>query len=216
MIDVNKQVKRITYNGKELPLVGSEPTVLANATFTSNGTYRPTNGVNGFASVTVNVDTKEAAIIGIIERDNNAPPFAVPEGTKRIGEDAFSGVQSIITLPDSITEIAYQAFWNANGFRSTTLPASLKTIGKSAFSACYGIRSIEIPASVETIGDYAFSGCENLLEVTFKGKPTSFGSQVFANTHKYITIRVPWSAGEVSGFPGYKPENATIIYNYTE
>ena len=59
-----------------------------------------------------------------------------------------------IFIPDTVTEIDYQAFLNAN-IQAIHLPNSLKTIEKAAFLNS-SLKSITIPDSVTSIGDRAF------------------------------------------------------------
>ena len=53
------------------------------------------------------------------------------------------------------------------------IPNSVTRIGNEAFFDCESLTSITIPDSVTSIGDEAFYYCESLKEVIFKGKTLS-------------------------------------------
>lgn len=85
-----------------------------------------------------------------------------------------------VTLPDTVTYIADDAFydsddWSAkthSALREIVLPQSLKTIGKRAFYHNYYLEKITIPASVTEIGKAAFAACTNLSDITIQGEHT--------------------------------------------
>ena len=70
------------------------------------------------------------------------------------------------TIPDSVTEIGYEAFYYCYSLTSVTIPDSVTTIIGYAFYDCYSLTSVTIPDSVTTIGDYVFYGCSSLTSVT--------------------------------------------------
>ncbi len=61
-----------------------------------------------------------------------------------------------ITIPDSVTSIDSDAFYNCIGLTSVTISDSVTSIGSQAFRNCTGLTSVTIPDSVTSIGDYAF------------------------------------------------------------
>ncbi len=87
----------------------------------------------------------------------------IPDGVTTIGEGAFAGVDlSEIILPDTLTTISADAFYNCEELTDITLPASLTSIGDRAFTHCTSLTEITVPASVTEIGMMAFYDCENL------------------------------------------------------
>lgn len=85
-----------------------------------------------------------------------------------------------VILPDTVTYIADEAFYDDDDWSSQTyselreivLPQSLKTIGERAFYNNAYLQKIEIPASVTEIGEGAFAACTNLSSIVFKGENT--------------------------------------------
>ena len=68
-------------------------------------------------------------------------------------------------VPDGVTELEYQAFYNCAALESVTLPDSLTSIGGSAFYNCAALESVTIPASVTSIGSSAFPKANETLSV---------------------------------------------------
>ena len=95
-----------------------------------------------------------------------------------IGEDAFAGYTgtfggeysgddiSSIVLPDTITKIGTDAFYNCYNLISVQLSNNLTSIGSRAFRNC-SIESISIPDTVINLGNYVFEGCSKLKSVYY-------------------------------------------------
>ena len=127
----------------------------------------------------------------------------IPASEKLIKSEAFYGRTDLrsIVIPDSVTEIGYDAFSGCTGLTSivvsggnkvydsrngcnaivetktntlvtgcknTVIPDSVTEIGYDAFSGCTGLTSIVIPTSVTKIGREAFSGCTGLTSIVIR------------------------------------------------
>lgn len=89
--------------------------------------------------------------------------FIFPENITRIGIRAFMGtnLSGSLTIPNSVTEIDEQAFWECASLSGTlTLPKSLIAIRNHAFRQCAFIGGLNIPQSVKIIEQGAFIGCK--------------------------------------------------------
>ena len=91
--------------------------------------------------------------------------FDIPEGTTKIGYNAFAGCSNLdtVTIPDSVKVIDGNAFSGCEALKEIKLPEGLVRIENHAFSGA-GIERIHIPDSVEYIGQGAFSSCKNLKD----------------------------------------------------
>ena len=82
-------------------------------------------------------------------------------------------------IPNSVTGIGNNAFYNCSGLTSITIPNSVTSIGSYTFENCSGLTSITIPNSVTSIGWSAFSGCSSLTSITIPNSVTSIGNSAF-------------------------------------
>lgn len=89
-------------------------------------------------------------------------PFATAEtGGYEISDGiltAYSGTESIVTIPDGVREI-----------------------GSNAFYGCVNVKQVIMPEGVKKIGDCAFVKCEKLLDINIS-KNVDIGALAFADT----------------------------------
>ncbi len=134
--------------------------------------------------------------------------FVIPEGTKKIGYQAFFARTSLtsITIPDSVTSIGHYAFWNCSGLTSVTIPDSVTSIGVQAFVSCSGLISITIPDSVTSIGGCAFDGCNGL---------TAFYGKFASEDNRCLIVDGVLNSFAPSGLTTYSiPDSVTSIGAY--
>ncbi len=115
-----------------------------------------------------------------------------------------SAAKGEIIIPNSVTSIGYEAFYNCSGLTSVNIPNSVTSIGYEAFYNCSGLTSVTIPNSVTSIGWSAFSGCSGLTSVTIPNSVTSIGSYAFLNVPNIIyngtATGSPWGARSINGY----------------
>ena len=97
--------------------------------------------------------------------------IVIPDYVTRIQSNAFYNCSSLtsITIPDSVTSIGNSAFSGCDSLTSITIPDSVTSIGNSAFRDCSSLTSITIPNSVTSIGERAFYCCSSLTSITYQG-----------------------------------------------
>ncbi len=83
-------------------------------------------------------------------------------------------------IPNSVTSIGAEAFWDHDGLTSITIPASVQSIGATAFYDCDGLSTVTIGSGVTSIGNQAFDTCDGLGSVTiYATNAPTLGMNVF-------------------------------------
>lgn len=96
------------------------------------------------------------------------------------------------TIPSTVTEIEYDAFWTNKYLKKITLPDNVTTIGGYAFASCSSLEEINIPAKVTKIDSYAFSSNAAMKSVTSAiTSPTALSETVFNSIPSTATLYVP-------------------------
>lgn len=87
--------------------------------------------------------------------------YIIPNSVTYIGNDAFFDCKSLtsINIPNSVTNIGDRAFYNCVSLTGINIPDNVINIGYGAFYNCESLTNINIPNSVTNIGDYVFSRC---------------------------------------------------------
>ena len=117
----------------------------------------------------------------------------LPDGLTSIGDDAFYDCKSLtsVTIPNSVTSIGDYAFIHCSSLTSVTLGNSVTSIGKEAFRDCSSLTSITIPNSVTSIGNGAFMWCSGLTSVTLGNSVTSIEADAFYRCENLTSITIP-------------------------
>ena len=135
--------------------------------------------------------------------------YTIPDSVTSIGSEAFFDCDSLtsVTIPDSVTSIGSYAFYNCNSLTSVTIPDSVTSIGYKAFYSCDSLTSVTIPDSVTEIGNSAFYNCNSLKKVyCYATIPPSLSSDVFYGNASGRRIYVYEECVELykSSWSGYK------------
>ena len=149
-----------------------------------------------------------------------AAAYAIPEGTKIIGEDAFSHCENLtsITIPDSVREIRDSAFAVCTALTSICIPNSVTSISDSMFFDCVALTSVTLPDSVTSIGFQVFSYCSNLTSLKIPDSVTSIDANPFYGCDQLVLSLSPDhpTLKVVDGVLFSKPDNRLIYYPNTK
>ena len=86
-----------------------------------------------------------------------------------------------IVIPNTVTAIAADVFYDFAGMTSVTIPGSVQTIPEAAFRYCPDLETVVIENGVAGIEDWAFAECEKLVHVTLPLSLKQMGKGAFNN-----------------------------------
>ena len=144
-------------------------------------------------------------------RGSRLTGITIPDGVTSIGRDGFydCSLLASIILPSGITSIEYSMFQNCSSLTEITIPTGVTSINGSAFRNCSLLAEITIPAGVTSIGTYAFSGCSGISSIDVEVGNLYYTSVdgVLFNADQTQIVAYP------SGKPGYYsiPDSVTSI-----
>ncbi len=129
--------------------------------------------------------------------------FCGCSGLKRIAGKFASADERCLVIDGALVQFA------PDGVQQYVVPEGITAIEHDAFYESFSLREITIPASVISIGDYAFYYCENLKSVHCKAAtPPLLGDSVFdnfdGNTEKPIGCKIYVPAESVEAYKSAK------------
>ncbi len=124
---------------------------------------------SAYADVDGGLYTKDKS--RLIKYCGDADTYTIPESVTEIAAEAFAARKSItgIAIPSGVTEIGNSAFICCESITSAVIPDGVRKIESFTFADCKSLTSIIIPASVKEIGFCAFFVCDSLKRVIFDG-----------------------------------------------
>ncbi len=110
----------------------------------------------------------------------NIKVVKLPDTITEIGYEAFtnSSIEEIV-IPDSVTYIAPYAFEFCNKLKKVSLSKNVKVIESQTFCGCTELTEIILPEGLQIIGDHAFDGCTSLEEIVIPGSVKEIRSNAF-------------------------------------
>lgn len=135
---------------------------------------------------------KKASIIGY---SGNAESIEIPSMLGGCDVTAvscaafYSSPAKNITIPDTVTDIDWWAFYGCKNLSSVNLGNRLKKIGYGAFMNCTKLKSVEIPMTVSYIGDDAFAiSCTVDTDVFDSTQNTKISTQQYSTDSSFKII----------------------------
>ena len=124
-------------------------------------------------------------------------------------------------IPNSVTNIGDNAFYECSGLTSITIPNSVTSIGNNAFSYCSGLTSIIVSsgntkydsrdncnAIIETSSNTMIAGCKNTI---IPSSVTSIGNSAFYGCNELTSITIPNSVTSIGKYAFYECTSLTTV-----
>lgn len=149
--------------------------------------------------------------------NNEVKDLVIPDGVTSIGDQFYTCQFTSITIPNSVTKVANDAFKGSKNtletltydtdslgdsfkyfsMKEVNIGNSVTQIAKNAFYGCSNLQSVTIPNSVKKISNYAFYNCKNLQSVILSDSLTSIGYYAFYNCSKIKSLEIFISVAKI-------------------
>lgn len=146
--------------------------------------------------------------------EQNCPAEAlVPQGVERIEKRAFADCPvNRLTLPDSVTEIGYEAFAGCDALQFVHLPKNLKVVEGGIFRGCLSLEKIEMSDTIKSFSESMFESCASLQEIPFRNGILELPRNVFSECSSLKSATIPPSVAAIrSGAFGYCENLQTVV-----
>lgn len=130
----------------------------------------------------------------------------IPQGVTRISTQTFYNCSNLteVTLPEGLKEIGMYCFWGVP-LKEITIPGTVKKIEQGAFIYCK-FKNVILKEGIETIGPMAFTGCDNLTQVTIPNGVQIICDRAFWGCNNLTQVTIPGSVKTIE-------ENAFVHCN---
>ena len=138
----------------------------------------------------------------------------LPEGITTIPHQLFFQAPKLedVHIPTSVRTIEYEAFQDAEALKHVTLPEGIQYIQQKAFYQCKALESVHLPNTLKTIGDDAFRECSEMSQLVIPASVTEIGRRAFQNSGlKDIYVM----SEDVNNLPKIYPDTNTSDNNGT-
>ncbi len=126
--------------------------------------YGAFNDCDSLTNITVDViNPAYSSVAGILFNKSQTTLIECPKGMKSY------------TIPDGVTNIADEAFFDCYYLRSVTIPASVTRIENNAFIYCYVMTTVYCKGNAPSLGSAAFQGDSNTTVYYLAGR-TGWGA----------------------------------------
>ena len=120
-------------------------------------------------------------------------------------------IVSEFKVPDTVTVIGPDVFFNNTNLISVEIPSSVVKIGDSAFNSCKNLRSIQLPEKLVEIGENCFWGDDSLSVVRIPATVTNIGYGAFLNCKGLTAV---YFYGDLPQFQSSEPTmRANMIFS---
>ncbi len=113
----------------------------------------------------------------------------IPDGVNEISFNGCKALKEII-IPNSVTKLYNNAFYNCSSLTSINLPNSISIIPSGAFSGCTNLSSITLPNQLVSIEKMAFANCNSLASISIPNSITQLGENVFNGCVNLKTVTI--------------------------
>ena len=131
----------------------------------------------------------------------------------------LTSLSGSLVIPDAVTTIGADAFYNCNGLNSVTVGSAVTSIGKSAFTGCKGLLSVKWNAVnctdfTSTSSSRPFNGLTNITSIEFGDEVTTIPAYLcYGLTSLNCPLVFPATVSSIGSYAFYNCSglNGTLV-----
>lgn len=167
-------------------------------------------GCIGITTLNVDKDNKQYSSEGtvlfnkdkteIIAAMGNITNYIIPNSVSEIAYYAFYHCTSLCSVdcPEGLTQIGIKAFAGCSSLSSVSFPEGLSDLGTGCFKDCISLTSVSLPKKLTLICPELFWDCCNLTSVTMSDNVESIGECAFYNCRSLSSISLSPNVTNIS------------------
>ena len=146
--------------------------------------------------------------------EQNCPAeVSVPQGVQKIDRRAFADCPvNNVVIPDSVTEICYEAFAGCDALQTIRLPKNLEKVEAGIFQGCLSLEKIEMSDTIKSLSESMFECCASLKDFPFRNGILELPRNVFSECVSLESATLPKTVAAIrSGAFGYCENLETVV-----
>lgn len=122
----------------------------------------------------------------------------------------LSRIGDNLKLPEELTSIGANSFYQCTNLSITSLPSNVTSIGKNAFQGCYNLALTSLPDGITAINDYTFAQCSKITISSLPDNIKSIGTYGFGMCSNLAINKLPSKLTSISGNAFFQCSKITI------
>jgi hypothetical protein len=161
---------------------------------------------SALTAITVNTNNPVySSVAGVLFNENQTTLIQYPAGN----------AATSYAMPNSVTNIAIEAFYGSASLVSVTIGTNVNTVGPASFEYCPALASVTLPDSVAQIEGDAFAECYSLTNLAIGAGVTNIESQAFLDCTSLLAISVATNNPVFTSVGGVLfNRNQTTLFQY--
>ncbi len=181
---------------------------------TSVGTLWKDPDTVAYCSANGNTATLLSSFVSVAE-----PEYTLYVRNKKVTIKKYNGTASALTIPGTIdgvtvTTIGSQAL-EEHSLKSVIIPDSVTEIDYEAFQNCGNLAQVKLSGNLSIISMYAFYGCPNITSIVFPDTLSCIDHHAFWGTG-LKEVHLPDNIGTLGGGQGKPFESTTKIWCHAD
>lgn len=139
--------------------------------------------------------------------------YTIPDTVTNLADQAFYACAKVnsVSIPDGISNIGDLMFFGCSSMTSIIIPEGVTNIGNNAFALCNSLKSVNLPDGLVSIGNGAFSPCASLITATIPGSVTALGGFVYNQCTALASVTVLSGVTRIETYDFYNCTNLASV-----